>query len=236
MANETASVPTSLTTNAFTRTGYQFAGWNTVADAAARLRRRRQLPLHLEHHPLRQWSTATSYTVTFNANLGTGTMANETASVPTNLTTNAFTRTGYHFAGWNTAANGSGTAYADGAATLHFEHHPLRPMEHGAIALVAGSTSSTKVGTTGAITVTSAQNVASSSNVLLALMQVFGPNSSGVGTISDTKTGTWTALGETTVAATLSSSSGSAPTPRPASSTRSPGHRAPPTAGAVSSS
>lgn len=31
------------------------------------------------------------------------------------LNTNQFTRTGYRFVGWNTAANGSGTSYADGA-------------------------------------------------------------------------------------------------------------------------
>ena len=31
------------------------------------------------------------------------------------LTTNTFTRTDYTFSGWNTAASGSGTAYADGA-------------------------------------------------------------------------------------------------------------------------
>jgi hypothetical protein len=68
-----------------------------------------------------------------------------------------------------------------------------------AIALVASSTSSTKVGTTGAITVTSALNVASSANVLLVQVQVFGPSSTGVGSISDTKTGTWTELGQTTV-------------------------------------
>jgi uncharacterized repeat protein (TIGR02543 family) len=44
-------------------------------------------------------------------------MANETASGPTKLTLNAFTRTGYHFAGWNTVANGvGGTSYADGAS------------------------------------------------------------------------------------------------------------------------
>ncbi len=54
-------------------------------------------------------------TVTFNANGGTGTMANQTTNTPTALTTNAFTRTGYTFSGWNTAANGSGTAYANGA-------------------------------------------------------------------------------------------------------------------------
>ncbi len=57
----------------------------------------------------------TNYTVTFSANLGTGTMANETSSVPKNLTANTFTRAGYTFAGWNTAANGSGTAYANNA-------------------------------------------------------------------------------------------------------------------------
>jgi hypothetical protein len=36
-------------------------------------------------------------------------------NTPTALTANGFTRTSYIFAGWNTAANGSGTSYADGA-------------------------------------------------------------------------------------------------------------------------
>jgi uncharacterized repeat protein (TIGR02543 family) len=36
--------------------------------------------------------------------------------VASNLTANTFTRAGYSFAGWNTAANGSGTAYADAAS------------------------------------------------------------------------------------------------------------------------
>jgi uncharacterized repeat protein (TIGR02543 family) len=57
----------------------------------------------------------TSYTVTFDANGGTGTMAPETSSAPAALTANAFTQKGYSFAGWNTAADGSGTAYADTA-------------------------------------------------------------------------------------------------------------------------
>jgi uncharacterized repeat protein (TIGR02543 family) len=151
-------------------------------------------------------TVVTGYTVIFNGNGFTGgSMANETASGPTNLTTNAFTRTGYTFAGWNTAATGvGGTSYANGASypftsstTLYAQWTAVSG--GGAIALVAGSTSSTKAGTTGAITVTSAQNVTSSANVLLAMVQVFGPNSTGVGTISDTKTGTWTALGQTTV-------------------------------------
>ncbi|MBK7455201.1 MAG: InlB B-repeat-containing protein [Anaerolineales bacterium] len=50
----------------------------------------------------------------FNANSGTGTMAPQVANVPTALTLNTFTRTGYTFAGWNTLANGTGTNYTDG--------------------------------------------------------------------------------------------------------------------------
>ena len=56
------------------------------------------------------------YTVTFNANGGTGSMENQDMvyGEPQNLFANAFTRAGYTFAGWNTAADGSGTGYADG--------------------------------------------------------------------------------------------------------------------------
>ncbi len=58
-----------------------------------------------------------AYTVTFDANGGEGTMAdqivyeNETAT----LTANAFTKTGYVFAGWNTLADGTGVNYTENA-------------------------------------------------------------------------------------------------------------------------
>lgn len=56
-------------------------------------------------------------TVTFEANGGNGEAAQQ--SVPsgtdTVLNANTFTRDGYTFAGWNTAEDGTGTAYADGA-------------------------------------------------------------------------------------------------------------------------
>jgi uncharacterized repeat protein (TIGR02543 family)/LPXTG-motif cell wall-anchored protein len=57
-----------------------------------------------------------SSTVTFNANGGSGAMADQSGSSATALSSNVFTRSGYTFAGWNTAADGSGTAYADGAS------------------------------------------------------------------------------------------------------------------------
>ena len=59
--------------------------------------------------------TPTDFTVTFDANGGTGTMANQTASTATALTNNAFTRTGYTFAGWSTTAGGA-VAYTNGAS------------------------------------------------------------------------------------------------------------------------
>lgn len=64
--------------------------------------------------------TAPTSTVTFNANLGSGNMATQSSNASASLNTNTFTRTGYTFSGWNTVANGSGTAYADGA-TYNFQ-------------------------------------------------------------------------------------------------------------------
>ena len=58
-----------------------------------------------------------TYAVAFDANGGGGTMASQAMSygVEASLAANSLTRDGYAFAGWNTAADGSGTAYADKA-------------------------------------------------------------------------------------------------------------------------
>lgn len=74
------------------------------------------------------------YTVTFDANGGTGAMTAQDASAATALSANTFSRTGYTFSGWNTAANGSGVAYADaatfpftGSATLYSQWTVIAP-------------------------------------------------------------------------------------------------------------
>ena len=60
--------------------------------------------------------TVSPVTVTFNANGGSGTMNDLSISNnATALTKNALTREGYQFSGWNTASDGTGTAYADEA-------------------------------------------------------------------------------------------------------------------------
>lgn len=58
-----------------------------------------------------------TYTLTYDANGGTGTMDKVTADAGTAITlaANKFTRNGYTFAGWNTAKDGSGASYKDQA-------------------------------------------------------------------------------------------------------------------------
>ena len=56
----------------------------------------------------------TDYTATFNANGGEGTMSPQTASGPTALTLNTYTRAGHAFNSWNAVSDGSGAPYADG--------------------------------------------------------------------------------------------------------------------------
>ena len=67
-------------------------------------------------YPMGYWDL-TFFTVAFNKNGGTGTMANKTcycdASAGNELTANSFTRSGYIFVGWNTKTDGSGDSYSD---------------------------------------------------------------------------------------------------------------------------
>ena len=57
-----------------------------------------------------------TYNVVFHSNGGTGTMNDQPIpyNVPTHLNLNAFTRTNYLFAEWNTSPDGTGTTYFDG--------------------------------------------------------------------------------------------------------------------------
>lgn len=61
------------------------------------------------------YKAVAKYTVTFDANGGTGTMAEQEIGGTAALNANTFTREGFVFDGWNTKADGKGTAYADKA-------------------------------------------------------------------------------------------------------------------------
>ena len=117
VASMSGPVGSSITLPADTYAGYTFDGWFSAASGGSLVGAAgSSYTIPSGGATLyAQWTANAPPTVTFNANGGVGTMANEVASVPTALTANGFTYTGYTFAGWNTAANGSGTAYANGA-------------------------------------------------------------------------------------------------------------------------
>ena len=103
-----------------TRTGYTFAGWNTAADGlGTSYAAGDTFTVGISDVTLYAVWTINSYTVSYDANGGTGDIPADTASynygVAVSVLGNAgatpLAKTGYTFAGWNTAANGSGTSY-----------------------------------------------------------------------------------------------------------------------------
>ena len=123
MANQLFLIDQSqtLAPNRFTRTGYTFAGWNTAANGTGDSYSDGQTVSNLTEQDggtvtlYAQWEI-NRYTVTFVSNGGSGTMGAQefTYNQEQALTANAFTRSGYTFAGWNTEADGSGDSYSDG--------------------------------------------------------------------------------------------------------------------------
>lgn len=123
MENTAASYGSDVTLreNTFTKDGAGFAGWNTAADGSGTSYADKATVRDLAQGGTvtlyAQW-VAGNYTIRFDANGGEGSMADIEASFGETvaLPANAFTRTGYAFAGWNTRSDGSGAAYADGAS------------------------------------------------------------------------------------------------------------------------
>ena len=93
-----------LAQNGFERRGYSFATWSLGKPGET----------YEWEAKLEEPATKTAL-VTFDANGGEGEMAPQVMDlgVKTALSENAFKRAGFTFAGWNTAADGSGKAFAD---------------------------------------------------------------------------------------------------------------------------
>ncbi len=116
----------AIALGAATRTGYQFGGWYASADCSGDAVTTIGSGQTGDVELWAKW-TANRYAISFVGNGKTGgTMDNElfTYDEAKALTACAYTRTGYHFTGWNTEADGSGTAYADGQEVLNLTAEP----------------------------------------------------------------------------------------------------------------
>ncbi len=106
---------TALSANAFTYEKHTFDSWNTEADGSGdSYTDEQEVTLTGDITLYAQWKIA-QHLVTFDANGGTGTMEDQTVVETAALNENRFTYEGFYFDGWNTEADGSGTAYRDGA-------------------------------------------------------------------------------------------------------------------------
>ncbi|MCR5434014.1 MAG: InlB B-repeat-containing protein, partial [Bacteroidaceae bacterium] len=101
----------------FTREEYVFTGWNTKANGTGTAYANGQgITATGDMTLYAQWDHRDIYNVTFDANGGTGSMDGQVFrkyDPSQNLSACTFTREGYIFIGWNTRANGTGTAYTD---------------------------------------------------------------------------------------------------------------------------
>ncbi|WP_238919049.1 InlB B-repeat-containing protein, partial [Clostridium sp. YIM B02555] len=110
------------------KTGYTFAGWNTAANGSGTDYAAGSGTFSIAANTTlyAKWTPVpTTYTVTYNGNGNTGgTVPTDSTSYTSGQTVTAaansgnLVKTGYTFAGWNTAANGSGTDYAAGSGTF----------------------------------------------------------------------------------------------------------------------
>lgn len=103
--------------NGFTRDGYTFVTWNTQADCKGNaVKPNSEWTLRGSSTLYACW-TGNAQTLTYHGNGATGgNTAAQSGKTGDELTTNAngFTRDGYTFVRWDTAKDGSGTAYGEG--------------------------------------------------------------------------------------------------------------------------
>lgn len=112
-----ANLATALNPNSFSKTGWVFSGWTTNSDGTGTsYADGESITTATDVTLYAKWLPGVTHTVTFDANQGTGSMSNQVSGTTTNLTANAFTRANYTFAGWNTAADGTGFAYPNTAS------------------------------------------------------------------------------------------------------------------------
>ena len=118
---------TATTLKTASKAGYTFGGWFTDSNCTQKVTSLGATAYTANITLYAKWTVIT-YTISYNANNGSGAPADQTKNYDVALTLSSTvpTRTGYTFQNWNTASNGSGTTYESGdsytanaAATLY---------------------------------------------------------------------------------------------------------------------
>ena len=109
LTESSATIPS----NTFTRDKYRFSGWNTSPDGSGTTYSAGQTITITSNVTLYAIWIAV-YTISFNANGGSGSIASIETEGALTIPSNAFTLSGYAFNGWNTSPDGTGTVYSAG--------------------------------------------------------------------------------------------------------------------------
>ena len=112
--------------NGFSRIGYRFKGWNEAAngtgtDWTSRIGVTWKWTYPRNATLYAQWDP-NQYTINYHGNTNTGgstASSSHTYDRSKALTSNGFTKTGYHFVGWNTRADGKGTSYKNKQSVIN---------------------------------------------------------------------------------------------------------------------
>jgi uncharacterized repeat protein (TIGR02543 family) len=130
-AAEVENAPTAIKANHFTRHGYHFVTWSTTARGKGQTHKpgstyafKKSITLFARWKkdaakaptsPKPPKAPIPTHVVTYFANGGTGKMTAEVRRGSAALKSNAFSRRGYTFVGWNTKPDGKGVGYPIGA-------------------------------------------------------------------------------------------------------------------------
>lgn len=111
----------TVTNSTPTRSGNSFTGWDTQADGLGTDRAAgATFTITSDTVLYAQWTPATTFSLTYSANGGSGAPASTNHTSGSSVTVSATEpiRSGYTFNGWNANSGGTGTNYAAGSGTI----------------------------------------------------------------------------------------------------------------------
>jgi uncharacterized repeat protein (TIGR02543 family) len=171
-----------LLSNSFAKTGSIFSGWATSSSGAVVFKDGANYTMGTANVTLfAVWAAIPTYTLTYDGN------TNSAGTVPSAVTgilsgasvtvtaVGTLVKTDYAFAGWNTAADGSGTAYAAGSnitisanTTLYAQWTPTYSLTYNGNSSTGGTAPSTASGLKSGTVVTVAANTFTRTNYIFS--------------------------------------------------------------------